>query len=65
MINCKGKVVNYDQIGDWFWGEDNLDKFSLYSVAKIMEKIRKKIKDQGVYQELIYTIRGQGYVLYD
>ncbi len=65
MISNSGKIVTYDQIGDWFWGENNLDKFSLYSVAKIMEKIRKKIKDQGIYQELIYTIRGQGYVLYD
>lgn len=27
--------------------------------------IRRKIKDHGVYQELIFTIRGEGYVLYD
>lgn len=67
LITHKNEVIAYDQIGNWFWGdsEDALDKFNLYSVAKIMEKIRKKIKDQGVYQELIYTIRGQGYVLYD
>ena len=65
LINNKGKIVTYDQIGDWFWQENALDKFSLYSIAKVMEKIRKKIKDAGVYQELIYTVRGQGYVLYD
>jgi DNA-binding response OmpR family regulator len=58
-------VVTYDQIGDWFWGEEATEKYSLYSIAKIMEKIRKKIKDTGVYQELIFTIRGQGYVVYD
>jgi DNA-binding winged helix-turn-helix (wHTH) protein len=65
IVSKKGQIVTYDQIGDWFWGENALDKYSLYSVAKIMEKIRKKIKDQGIYQELIYTVRGQGYVLYD
>lgn len=65
LLANKGKTVSYDQIGDWFWEENSLEKFSLQSIAKIMEKIRKKIKDQGIYQELIYTVRGQGYVLYD
>lgn len=64
LIANKNKLITYDQIGDLFWGED-LDKFSLASIAKLMEKIRKKIKDHGIYQELIYTVRGQGYVLYD
>lgn len=65
LIAHKNQLISYDQIGNDFWGEDSLDKFSLYSIAKIMEKIRKKIKDAGVYQELIYTVRGKGYVLYD
>ncbi len=66
LIQNKNKLITYDQIGDWFWGEEgSLEKFSLQSIAKIMEKIRKKIKDLRVYQELIYTVRGQGYVLYD
>ena len=64
LIANKNKLITYDEIGDLFWGED-LDKFSLASIAKIMEKIRKKIKDHGIYQELIYTVRGEGYVLYD
>lgn len=66
LIQNKNKLISYDQIGNMFWGEEaSLEKFSLQSIAKIMEKIRKKIKDAGVYQELIYTVRGQGYVLYD
>ncbi len=67
FIANKNKILTYDQIGEIFWGNDEaaLDKFNLYSIAKIMEKIRKKIKDHGIYQELIYTVRGQGYVLYD
>jgi hypothetical protein len=63
----KGKLVTYDEIGDLFWGdsEEALDRFNLASIAKLMEKIRKKIKDHEVYQELIFTIRGQGYMMYD
>lgn len=64
LLANKGKVLTYEQIGDLFWQEEAVEKYSLYSIAKIMEKIRKKIKDQGVYQELIYTIRGQGYLMY-
>lgn len=67
LISNHNHLVTYDQIGELFWGTDEeaLDKFNLYSIAKIMEKIRKKIKDQGIYQDLIYTVRSQGYVLYD
>lgn len=66
LIGSRNKLVSYDEIGDLFWGEEeSLDKFSLQSIAKIMEKIRKKIKNHGVYQELIYTVRNEGYVLYD
>lgn len=67
LIARKNQLITYDQIGELFWGKEeaDLDKFNLYSIAKIMEKIRKKIKNQGIYKELIYTIRGQGYVLYD
>jgi hypothetical protein len=66
MISQKNSILSYDEIGDLFWGEDDsADKFNLYSIAKIMEKIRRKLKDCGVNQDLIYTIRGQGYMLYD
>ena len=66
LIENKGELLTYDEIGNLFWGEDgSLEKFSLYSIAKITEKIRRKIKNFGVYQELVYTVRGKGYVLYD
>ena len=66
LIEHKNELQPYNQIGNLFWGEEeSLEKFSLASIAKIMEKIRRKIKEHGIYQEMIYTIRGQGYVLYD
>lgn len=66
LTQNKNRLISYEEIGNLFWGEEaSLEKFSLASIAKIMEKIRRKIKEHGVYQELIYTVRGQGYVLYD
>lgn len=60
LICHKNQLVPYDQIGNWFWGESEeaLEKFNLYSVAKIIEKIRKKIKDHGIYQESSSTPSG-------
>lgn len=66
LVSNRNKTVSYDEIGNQFWGEEeSLEKFSLASIAKIMEKIRKKIKENGINQELIYTVRNQGYVLYN
>lgn len=66
LIQNKNKLISYDEVGNLFWGEEeSLEKFSLVSIAKIMEKIRRKIREHGIYQEMIYTIRSQGYVLYD
>lgn len=65
MIRNKNQVVTYDQIAEWFWQEHADERFSLYSIAKIMEKIRRKIKTAGVYPEVIYTVRKEGFVLYD
>ncbi len=67
LAKNKNKLVTHDSIGFALWGDDELaaDKFSLYSISKAVEQIRKKVKDMGIYQELIHTIRGKGYVLYD
>lgn len=66
LISRRNQLISYDEIGNSFWGEEeSLEKFSLMSIAKIMEKIRRKIKEHGIYQEMIYTIRSQGFVLYD
>lgn len=66
LIENKGRILSYEKIGNLFWGEDaSLEKFSLQSIAKIMEKIRAKIKDLGVNSEVVFTIKGKGYVLYN
>lgn len=59
LLANKGKTISYDQIGEWFWEENSLEKFSLQSIAKITEKIRKKIKDRGIYGGMFSTIKLQ------
>jgi len=55
-------VITFDEIGYALW-KDNEEKFSLYTISKFISNIRKKIKDEGVLRELIYTSRGKGVLL--
>lgn len=65
FINNKNKVVTYDRIADLIWKDKSFEKFSLYAISKLIERIRKKIKATGIKTNLIHTQRKEGFVLYD
>ena len=62
MINKKGEMISYDQIAEVLWGQDYYNFFSIKAVNKIVERIKIKLKDQGVRKEIILNKRGLGYV---
>ncbi len=62
MITQPNEIIDYDQIGMALWGKATEDKFSLYAIAKVIENIRKKLHDLGLYRELIHTVRKRGYL---
>jgi DNA-binding winged helix-turn-helix (wHTH) protein len=62
LENHKGKVVSFDQVARVLWKDKRDDKFSLEAMAKVIEKLRKKIKGIGVNKEVIFTKRGSGYL---
>ncbi|MCA9371735.1 helix-turn-helix domain-containing protein [Candidatus Woesebacteria bacterium] len=43
--------------------EQDENTFSLYSISKYIQRLRKKLFASGVYQNVIQTIRGYGYGL--
>lgn len=68
VIKCltenKGRLITNDELEDLLWG-DNYDKHSLWALAKTMQRIRDKIKKNGIASEIIQTVRGKGYLIYD
>lgn len=58
-----GKVVSFEEVAEAVWKDKLDEKFSLYSLAKIVEKIRKKLEDLGIQKEILKTARGKGYML--
>ena len=62
LTQNKNTVVTFDEVADCLWGEQSDEKFSLESMAKVIENIRRKIREQGINKEVIFTKRGRGYV---
>lgn len=63
LKNRHGHVVTFDEAAACVWADECDTKFSLYSLAKIVENIRKKARQQGINREIISTIRRQGYMM--
>ena len=65
LINSKNHIVTFDSLGDLLWGDQVAHKYSLYAISKVIENLRKKLIDFGLYKEVILTKRKQGYCLID
>ena len=65
VLENKNHIVNFDKIAHELWDKDFLEKFSFYSISKIIENIRNKIRSFGINKEVIITARGKGYLLKD
>lgn len=61
LIKSSPDLVSYDQIADLIF-TDNQD-FSLYTISKIVERLRKKLDRHGVSSSYLTTARNQGYYL--
>lgn len=64
LIDKKSQIVTFDEVGDVYW-KDDPDSFSLYALAKVIEKLRTTLQNNGVPQAFIRTVRKRGYLLFD
>ena len=62
LIKHRGRMVTFDELADVYWGASS-DQSSLYTLAKAIQKIRDAFKAHGIHQEIIKTVRKQGYIL--
>lgn len=63
LYNSKGVLITFDQAAEVVWKDEVEEKYSLQALAKLIEGIRKKIKQQGIHQDIISTLRRRGYLL--
>ncbi|KKR05513.1 MAG: hypothetical protein UT34_C0002G0020 [candidate division WS6 bacterium GW2011_GWF2_39_15] len=62
LLSRKGGLVDYDIIFKEVWGS-NIEKFSLYAITKLVERIRKKLLNAGISEDIIHTYKGKGYYI--
>ncbi len=65
LIDNSSKIVTFDMIADTYWKDQVDEKFSIYSISKIIEKIRKSLSENGIKVSVISTVRKRGYMLLD
>jgi hypothetical protein len=65
LISRNKQLVTYDMLAEVMWGEAATKRFSLAAIAKTVQRVRAKVHEQGVYSNIIQTVRGKGYMLWD
>jgi len=63
LVKHKGNIVEFEDVGEAIWKEDVCEKFSLWSIAKKIERIRRTLREYNVHFEIIETHRKSGYKL--
>jgi len=58
-----GNTVSFDRVAESLWGDNSFDHFSPYTMAKVIQNLRHKIRQQGILKNIILTQRKRGYLL--
>ena len=61
LIENNNNVVEIDKLSDIIFNEG--EEFSLWAIAKVVQRLRDKLEQNGVSGSFIQTLRGQGYAL--
>lgn len=61
FIKNSNNIVSFDQISDVIFKTD--DNFSLFALAKFIQRLREKLEKNGVSGSFIQTLRVKGYLL--
>jgi len=64
LIKKRNEIVSFDEMAEVLWKDDLEEKYSLYAITKLVERIRSKLKARGFEENLIHTQRGKGYLLF-
>jgi DNA-binding winged helix-turn-helix (wHTH) protein len=62
LLEKSNEIVSFNNMANSLWQDQADEKYSLYSMAKIAQKVRQKLKDNGINRTLVYTLRKQGYL---
>lgn len=59
----QNRPVSHDEIAKAIWKNNADEKYSLWAITKMVERLRKKLRKAGLGKEVIQTKRLSGYIL--
>ena len=62
VLQKSPEIVTYDEIAQAIWKEEVEQKFSLWAITKLKQKLSKKVEKFGA-KDVIKTVRNEGYAL--
>ena len=65
LIQNKNQLITFDQLAQAYWQNQVDQKFSLEALTKRISQIKRTLKLNNIPNQKIYTLRKQGYILYD
>ncbi|MBP7768758.1 helix-turn-helix domain-containing protein [Candidatus Woesebacteria bacterium] len=65
LIKHHGQLVSFDDCAVACWQDSAHSSFSLQAIAKVIQRIREKLRKNGIIFDPIFTVRKNGYILYD
>jgi DNA-binding winged helix-turn-helix (wHTH) protein len=60
LATTPNEPVSYYDLGDLIW-KDDVEKFSLWALSRLIFKIRNKLRKNGLSPEHVKNLRGRGY----
>jgi len=61
LVRTPDEPVSYFELGDILW-KDKPDDFSLWALSRIMYKLRNKLRQNGLSENYVKNVRGEGYL---
>ncbi|OGK34568.1 hypothetical protein A3F58_01755, partial [Candidatus Roizmanbacteria bacterium RIFCSPHIGHO2_12_FULL_37_9b] len=61
FLKNEGKVISRDEIGQVLWGRNYVEKFSDWSIDKIISSIRKKFDQMDFPSSKLVTLKKRGF----
>ena len=61
LIKNSNNTVSFDEVSDIIFKDDT--KFSLFALAKVIQRLREKLEKNGISGSFIQTVRSKGYLL--
>jgi len=63
LIKNENRTCSLEEIAEIVWKQDSYEKFSPWAIAKLIQRVRDKFKENGISPAIIQTQRGKGYLL--